>query len=340
MKHQVFNKTVLYQKIGFSMIAAALLGLSFCANALAQKPPAVGDFPNRPIRFIIGFPPGGISDTIARIFSTRLGQELGQTVFVDSRPGAGGVIGMGITVNSAPDGYTWYLAQPVMNICRFFKTNKPSYDPLQALAPVTLLGTSPTVLVTYPSFPVKTIKELISYAKAQNKPLHFGSSGVGTTNHFAGVLLSVMANIPLEHVSYKGAPENTRAVMGGEIPLAVQPLTAALPHLQSGRLRGIAVTGNKRSRTLPDLPTIAETIPGYRVEAWYGIVVPAKTPQPIIDHVSNMVNKVLNIPEIAVTLLKQGLEVDASTPAEFGKFLHEDVQRWEKLIKQSGIELN
>ncbi|MCW5575149.1 MAG: hypothetical protein KIT13_03545 [Burkholderiales bacterium] len=337
MHNQAFSVSLCRRKT--SLLMAAFLGIFVCGSAGAQKPLAVGDYPNRPIRFVIGFPSGGVSDTIARVISEKLGQELGGRVLVDSRPGAGGVLAMGIVANAAPDGYTWYLGQPVLSISKLFK-NKPSYDPLQALAPMTLLGTGPTAMVAHPSLPVRSVKELIEFVKKQKDPMHYGSSGAGSTNHFAGALLAVTANIPLIHVPYKGAAANTLAVMQGEIPLAFQPLAAAMPHLQSGRLKGIAVTGIKRSRAVPGLPTIAETLPGYRVEAWYGIVVPSQTPTAIIEHVSKVTNGVLVDPEISSTLLKRGLEVETSTPAEFGALIQEDALRWEKLVKQAGIQFD
>jgi tripartite-type tricarboxylate transporter receptor subunit TctC len=316
-----------------------LFVLAFCTNAVAQKPPQVGDFPNRPLRFIIGFLPGGVSDTIARVVSDRLSKELGQRVIVDTRPGAGGVLGMELAAVSPPDGYTWYLAQPVLSISKLFP-NKPSFDPLKALVPVSLLGTGPTVLVAHPSVPVKTVKDLIAFAKAQREPLQYGSSGAGSTNHFAGALLAVTAKIPLEHIPYKGAAGNTMAVLQGEIPLAFQPLAAAVPHLQSGRLKGIAVTGANRSKAVPQLPTVAETLPGYRVEAWYGIVVPEKTPPAVIEYLSAVTNKVLAQRDVVDTLLKRGVEVDGSTPAEFGALIREDALRWEKLVKEAGIKFD
>lgn len=313
------------------MLAALLAG----TGAYAQKQDAA-DYPTRPIRFIIGFLPGGVSDTIARVVSDRLSKELGQRVVVDGRPGAGGVLAMDLTVNATPDGYTWYLAQPVLGISKLFK-NKPKYDPLTALDPVALLGFGPTVLVAHPSFPVKTVKELIAFAKKQKEPVQFGSSGPGSTNHFAGELLKVMAKIPLQHVPYKGAGANALAVIGGEIPLAFQPLAAAVPHLEAGRLKGLAVTGAKRSKAVPQLPTVAETIPGYRVEAWYGIVAPAGTPQPIVQKINAATNKVLGMPEVADALLKRGVEVETASPAEFGKLIRDDAGQWAKLVKEAGI---
>lgn len=319
-----------------SRIVAALLLALLASWASAQKPAGIGDFPNRPMRFVIGFLPGGVSDTIARVVAERLSRELGQQVIVEPRSGAGGVIAMELTAKAAPDGYTWYLAQPVLSISKLFK-NKPSFDPLKALAPVTLLGTGPTVMVVHPSVPVKTTRDLIALAKSQRDPMAYGSSGAGSTNHFAGALFAVMANVLLTHVPYRGAAANTLAVIQGEIPLAFQPLAAAIPHLQSKRLKGIAVTGAKRSRAVPELPTIGETLPGYKVEAWYGIVVPEKTPEPIIQYLSAQTNKVLAMPEVADILLKRGVEVEGSTPAEFSALIQEDALRWEKLVKEAGI---
>jgi len=319
-----------------AVIVSALLA---SCGALAQQPAGPGDYPNRPLRFVIGFLPGGVSDTIGRVVGERLSRELGQQILIDSRPGAGGVVAMEIVAKATPDGYTWYLAQPVLTISKLFK-NKPPFDPVKALAPVTQLGTGPTVLVVHPSVPVKAVPELIALARSQREPMAYGSSGAGSTNHFAGALFAIMAKVRLLHVPYRGAAANSVAVMQGEIPMAFQPLAAAIPHLQSKRLKGIAVTGAKRARAVPELPTIGDTLPGYRVEAWYGIVVPANTPEPIIQYLSARTNKVLAMPEVGDILLKRGVEVEGSTPEQFSALIQEDAIRWKKLVEEAGIRFD
>lgn len=321
------------------VIGLPLLALG-CAGAFAQSNSArnLGDYPSRPLRFITGFLPGGVSDTIARVVGEKLGERLGQRVVIDGRPGAGGVLSMEIAANATPDGYTLYLGQPVITISRLSR-NKPSFDPIRAFAPVTLLGTGPTMMTVHPSMPVNSVRELIAYAKARPAGLTFGSSGVGTTNHFSGELLRVMAGIPLIHVPYKGAALNALAAIQGEIQIAFLPLAAAITQVKSGKLKAIAVTGAKRAAVVPNVPTIGETLPGYRVEAWYGMMVPAKTPRAIIAHLSRETNKVLAAPEVKDTLLKRGIEAEGSTPEALAQLIREDAVRWEKLVKEGGLKL-
>jgi len=325
---------------GIAGITGACCALLAGATAAQTVKGADGEpFPSRPLRFVIGFLPGGVSDTIARILSVKLGDEVNQRIVVDGRPGAGGLVAMEITASANPDGYTIYLAQPVVVISRLFR-NKPPVDSLKALAPVVFLGTAPTILVVHPSLPVSSVKELIAFAKTKPEGLNFGSSGAGTTNHLAGELLRVTAGIPLTHVPYKGAAASTLAVVQGEIPLAFQPLTGAIPHIKSGRIKGLAVTGAKRTGAVPDLPTMAETLPGYVVEAWYGLVVPAKTPRPVIQFLNQKTNRVLAMPDVIDAFAKNGLDAEGSTPEAFGKFMQEDALRWEKLVKQAGIKFD
>lgn len=314
----------------------AMIAILASAAAQAQNT-AIGDFPNRPLRLITGFQPGGVSDTIARVVGGKLGEALGQRVVIDGRPGAGGVLSMGIAAEATPDGYTLYLGQPVMTISRLFK-NKPKYDPVKVLAPVSLLGTGPTMLTVHPSMPVNSVKELIAYAKAQPEPLRFGSSGAGTTNHLAGELFRVMGNVPMRHIPYRGAAANALAAIQGEIQIAFLPLAAALTQVKSGRLKGLAVTGARRAVAVPDVPTIGESLPGYRVEAWYGLVVPAATPRTIIDYLSRTTNKVLARADVKETLLKRGVEAEGSTPDELAQLIREDTVKWEKLVKNAGIK--
>lgn len=305
----------------------------------AAEPASMRDFPTRPIRFIIGFLPGGVSDTIARIVSGKLSDQLKQNIVVDGRPGAGGALAMGIVVDASPDGYTWYLAQPVVTISRLRTSSKLSYDPVKALAPVSLLGNGPTIMVVHPSLPVTTVNDLIKYAKSQPNGVPIGSSGVGSTNHMAAELFKVMANVPFIHVPYKGAAANALALMQGEIKIAFQPLAAAIPHLKAGRIKGIAVTGTKRARAMPNIPTIAETLPGFHVSAWYGIMVPAKTPRAVVNYLSREIRTVVESPKISDMLLKSGVEAEGSTPEAFAQLIRDDVKRWEKLVKDAGIKL-
>ncbi len=310
-----------------------LLSLS-AGNVLAQ---GAADYPARPLRLITGFLPGGVSDTIARIVGEQLGERLGQRVVIDGRPGAGGVLSMSIAAEANPDGHTLYLGQPVLAISRLFK-NKPSFDPLTAFAPVSMIGIGPTMMTVHPSLPVNSVKELIAYAKTQPGGLRFGSSGPGTTNHFAGELFRVMSGAPIEHIPYRGAAVNVLAVVQGEIHIAFLPLLAAIPQVKSGKLKGLAVSSAKRSPAAPDLPAVAETLPGYEVSAWYGIVVPAKTPKPVIAKLDATLAIILKTPEVVRRLESQGVDVEHMNPARFAEYIRKDALRWEKLVKDAGIK--
>jgi tripartite-type tricarboxylate transporter receptor subunit TctC len=311
---------------------------TLAAESIA-KPAGVGSYPERPLRLMTGFLPGGVSDVLARVVGAKLGEFVQQRVVIDGRPGAGGQVSMELAANATPDGYTLYLGQPVITLSPLFK-NKPPFDTLKAFDPVIHLGNGPTLLVVNPSLPVNNVKELIAYAKSRPDGLLFGSSGAGSTNHLAGELFKLMAPAPLVHVPYKGAGANAIAVIQGEIGIAFQPLAAAIPHVKSGRLKGIAVTGAKRARAVPDIPTVGESVRGYVVEAWYGLVVPAGTPRARIAYLNRETNRVLASPDVADTLLKNGIETEGGTPEAFGKLINEDAVRMAKLVKEAGIKFD
>ena len=317
---------------------AALLALA-CAGAGAQprETKDAGDYPSRPLRFITGFLPGGVSDTIARVVGEKLGERLGQRLVIDGRPGAGGVISMELAATAIPDGYTLLLGTPVVTLSPNFKRKLP-FDPLKSFAPVTLLGSSPSILVLHPSLPPNNMRELIAYAKAQSDGLRYASSGQGTTNHLAAELLRVTAGLPFTHVPYKGAAATLVAAMSGEVQLSFVPLLPAIPHIKSGKLKGIAVTGAKRVTALPDLPAIAETVPGYDVVSWYGLLVPVRTPAAIVARLNAETNRVLAMPEVRERLLAQGVEIGGGTQAELAEVIRQDAARWAKLVKEAGIQ--
>jgi tripartite-type tricarboxylate transporter receptor subunit TctC len=315
--------------------ACALLA----ATALSQAgEPLPANYPNKPIRFVTGFLPGGVSDTIARVTGEKLGEQLGQRVIIDGRPGAGGVLSMEIAAAANPDGYTWYLGQPVITISPNFKRKLP-LDPLKALAPVSMLGISPTVLVVHASIPVSSVAELISHAKNRPDGIRVASSGPGTTNHLAGELLRAKTGIKLLNVAYKGAAATLLAAMSGEVEATFAPLVAGLTQVKAGKLKAVALTGKKRSPVLPEVPTVGETIAGYSVEAWYGLMVPERTSPAIVDFLNAHVRKALDASAVKDRLLTQGVEVRYSTPAELARFIREDAAQWAKLVKDAGIQL-
>lgn len=319
--------------------ATAGVMLAALASAATAAGPGPGGFPERPMRIIVGFLPGGVSDTIARIMAAQLDRQMGQRVIIDGRPGAGGSLAMTIAANATPDGYTIFMGQPVITISPNFKRKFP-YDPLKAFAPVSVIGLGATMMTVSPKTPASTVKEVIELAKSKPQGLTFGHSGQGSTNHLAGELFKVMAKVPLTAVAYKGAAANAVATIRGEIDISFMPVLASLPHVKAGRLKGIAVTGAKRAAAAPDIPTIAETLPGYEVPVWYGLVVPAATPAPVVAFLNTQVKQALETPAVRDQLASQGIEAHYTTRAEFAKLIDDDATRWRNLVRDAGIELH
>ena len=319
--------------------AALILYVSatlICAQPLAAH--GAGRYPERPMRIITGYLPGGVSDTIARVMAEKLGEQMGQRIIIDGRPGAGGTLAMTLAANANPDGYTIFMGQPVITISPSFQRKLP-YDPLKAFAPVSVIGLGATMMVVSPQTPAGTVKELIAYSKSRPDGLLFGHSGQGSTNHLAGELFKVMSGAPLTPVAYKGAAANVIGVVQGEIQIAFLPVLAALPHVKAGRLKAIGMTGAKRSPAAPGVPPISETLPGYEVPVWYGFVVPAATPKPIVARLNAEIKTALDTPAVSEKLASQGIDTHYTTEAEFAKLIREDAARWAKLVKESGIVL-
>lgn len=297
------------------------------------------DYPTKPIRMLVGFAPGGGTDTTARPIAAKLAEVLGQQVIVDNRPGAAGNIATEITANAAPDGYTILMATIAsLAINPSLYSNLP-FDPEKDLAPVIQAVDSTNILSLHPSVPASSVKELIALAK--QKPLNYGSSGVGGTGHLAGELFNVMAGTKMSHVPYKGGGPAMIDLVAGNIQLVFATAASAIPQMKSGRIKGIAVTTAKRSGLVPDLPTISEAgLKGFEANNWYGIVVPAKTPRPIINRLNNEVAKILNTPDIKQFLFNQGLDVAPGTPEAFGAYIRSERAKWAKVVKASGAKAN
>ena len=245
---------------------------------------------------------------------------------------------MELAAGASPDGYTWFLGTPVVTISPSFKRKLP-FDPVKVLAPVTLIGTSPTILVAGAGLPATSVKDLIALAKTRPGGLRYASSGQGTTNHLAAELLRVTANIPLTHIPYKGAAATLFAVLTGEVDISFVPLLPAIPHVKAGKLAGIAVTGAQRAQALPNVPAIAEALPGYDVTSWYGLMVPGGTPPSLIQRLNAETNRVLSMTEVRDRLSAQGVEVQGSTPGALTELMRVDAARWAKLVKDAGIVL-
>jgi tripartite-type tricarboxylate transporter receptor subunit TctC len=326
------------QNNGYSRILAAALG-SFSVLAVLATPAPAADYPTKPIRMIVGFAPGGGTDTTARPIAQKLSEALAQQVIVDNRPGAAGNIATEIVVHANPDGYTILMGTiAALAINPSLYGNLP-FDSEKDLAPVIQAVDSTNILSLHPSVPAKSVKELIALAK--QKPLNYGSSGVGGTGHLAGELFNTMAGVKMTHVPYKGGGPAMIDLVAGNIQLVFATAASAVPQIKSGKIRGIAVTTAKRSGLMPDLPTISEAgLPGFEANNWYGILVPAKTPRPIINRLNAEVTKILNMPEIKTFLFNQGLDVAPGTPEKFGAYIKAEKAKWAKVVKASGAKAN
>jgi tripartite-type tricarboxylate transporter receptor subunit TctC len=314
--------------------------ITLAAAALACYATAqAADYPTKPIRMLVGFAPGGGTDTTARPIAQKLGEALGQQVIVDNRPGAAGNIATDITAHAAPDGYTILMATIASLAINPSLYSSLPFDPEKDLAPVIQAVDSTNILSLHPSVPATSVKELIALAK--QKPLNYGSSGVGGTGHLAGELFNVMAGTKMSHVPYKGGGPAMIDLVAGNIQLVFATAASAVPQMKSGRIKGIAVTTLKRSQLVPDLPTISEAgLKGFDANNWYGIVVPANTPRPIINRLNAEVGKILHMPEIKQFLFNQGLDVAPGTPEEFGAYIKSERAKWAKVVKASGAKAN
>lgn len=318
------------------LFAAAVALAAASAGVQAQS---ADNFPTRPLRLITGYLPGGVSDTIARVTGEKVGEILGQRVIVDGRPGAGGVLSMELAVNANPDGHTLYMGQPVITISPNFK-RKPPFDPIQAFAPVSLIGLGSSMMVVHPSTPASNVKELIAYGKSQPAgALRFGHSGMGSTNHLAGELFGVMTGLKLQGIPYKGAAANILATLQGEVHISMLPVLAAIPQVKSGKLKAIGVTGSERSQAIPEVPTIGETLKGFEVPVWYGFLVTAKTPDAIVAKLHAATQQALKTPEVSKRLASQGIDTKLMSRAQFAALIQEDAKRWANLVKDAGIVL-
>ncbi len=310
-----------------------------CIAALAAVCGSVqaDDYPSKPVRMIVGFAPGGGTDTTARPIAQKLGELLGQQVIVDNRPGAGGNIATDIVAKSNPDGYTILMGTIAALSINPGLYSKLPFDPEKDLSPVTQAVDSTNVLSLHPSVTANSVKELIALAKA--KSLSYGSSGVGGTGHLAGELFNVMAGTKLVHIPYKGGGPAMIDLVGGQVQLVFATGASAVPQIKNGKIKGIAVTTLKRSALMPELPTIAESgLPGFDANNWYGLMVPAKTPRDIIKRLNAETIKVLNMPEVKNFLFNQGLDAAPTTPEAFGAYIKSERVKWAKVIKTAGIK--
>ena len=309
--------------------AAALPAVSRIARAQS--------YPTRPVRLIIGYPPGGSADITARLTGQWLSERLGQPVVIESRPGAATNLATEAVVRAAPDGYTLLLVAPA-NAINATLYDKLSFNSLRDLVPVAGIIRFPNVVVVNPSLPVKTIPELIAYAKANPGKLNMASSGNGSTIHMSGELFKMLTGINMVHVPYRGGALALTDVMGGQVQVMFDNIPTSAEHIKAGKLRGLAVTSTARSEVLPDLPTVADFLPGYEASAWYGLGAPKGTPDEIVDKVNKAMNAILADPKSQARFKELGASLLPGSPADFGKLLAEETEKWGKVVKFSGAK--
>ena len=309
-----------------------VLSLLFSVSLGAQD-----NWPSKPIRMILPFPPGGGTDILGRLIADRLSASLGQPVVTENRGGAGGNVGAEAAARSAPDGYTIVLVAPSLAISPTLYS-KLNYDPVKDLAPISLVATVPNVMVTQPSLP-GDLKEFIALVKAKPGALNFGSGGAGTSNHLAGELFNLVAGTKLVHIPYKGVNLAMQDVLSGNVHLVFIGIPAAAPHIKAGKLRALALVAPHRSAALPEVPTVAEAgLPDFEVTTWYGILAPAGTPRSIISRLNGELLKIMHAPELKERLTATGTEPLTSTPDEFAAYIQKEIAKWGDVIRKAGVK--
>ena len=300
---------------------------------LITLPVAAQQYPSKPVRLVVPFPPGGPTDVVSRLLAPKLAELLGQQIVVENRGGSGGMIGTEQVAKAVPDGYT--IIMGTIGGLAVAKSLNPrlGYDTLRDLAPITQSVSVTSILIVHPSVPAKNVRELLAIAKSSPGKLNYASSGNGTVTHLAGELLKLLGKVSIVHVPYKGGAPALTAIMSGEVDMSYENSLIITPYIRSGRVRALAVTGATRSKLLPELPTIAETLPGYNASGWYGLLAPAATPKPIIARLHVEAAKALHSPDIVAKLASQGAEPVGNTPEEFTAFIRSEISKWANLVK-------
>ena len=300
---------------------------------------AQSDFPTRPVTLVVPFPAGGSTDLVARLVASKMTDALGQQVIVDNKGGAGGSIGSAAVAKADPDGYTILMGTVATHALNPALYKKLPYDAVKDFAPISLLVLVPNVLVVDPNFPAQNVKELIEMAKAKPGELSYASSGNGTPLHLSGALFNEMAGTDILHIPYKGSGPALIDVMGGHVPIMFDVLPSSLEHIRAGKLRGLAVTTKERAPTAPDLPTIAETLPGYETYTWNALFAPAGTPEAVIDRLNAAALQALADPEVAAKLKDLSTTIVGSTPAALGNHVQAELTKWTPIVKASGAQI-
>lgn len=322
------------------MVPNILSAFVCCLVAFIGTSAAQG-YPNRPIQFVVPYPPGGGNDIFARFLAGPLQESLGQNVIVENRSGAGGTIGTASVARAAPDGYTLLMGSSGALAIAPSLMSKLPYNPLKDLAPITMVATVPNILAVHPSIPAKSVKQLIALAKTNPDKLTFGSSGIGGSGHLAGELFNAMAGVRMTHVPYRGTGLSVVGLVSGEIGVTLENMLTLLPHAKAGRIRALAVTSVQRSPVVPELPTIAESgVPGYSAGPWFAIFTTAGTPDEMVSILNREFVKILKRPDVVKVLSGRGADVVSGTPAELAEYLRVETSRWAKVVRDANIKTN
>lgn len=308
----------------------AALAFFFSVGALAQ------DYPTRPVRMIVGFPPGGATDLVARIIQPPLSELLGKQVVVDNRPGANGIISLELISRAEPDGYTVGFGH-IGGLVISPAIQKVPYDPFTSFAHIGLMVTLQNIIITHPGVAARTTEEFIALAKTKQGQLNYATSGVGSPGHLAGELFEVMTGAKMSHIPYKGGAPAITDLLAGNVPAFFAVISTAVPHVQADRVRAIAVTGNKRSSALPNVPTVGEAVKDYSATNWYGLIAPAKTPRSIVERINRDLVTALRTPEVVKQLNARGIDATPTSAAEYAKFSREETDKWVPIIRKAQI---
>jgi tripartite-type tricarboxylate transporter receptor subunit TctC len=317
-------------------IGLIAMGFSACLSvtgALAQ------DYPSRPVKWVVGYPAGGATDILARLIGQRLSERLNQQFIIENKPGAGNNVGTEAVVNADPDGYTILLVNPANGINASLYT-KLSFNFIRDIAPVAGIARVPNVMIVPPDFPAKTVAEFIAYAKANPGKVNMASSGNGTSIHLSGELFKAMTGVEMQHVPYRGSAPAVTDMIGNRVQVMFDNMPSCIAHIKAGTLRALAVTTTDRSAELPDVPTVGDTVKGYEASAWFGVGAPARTPKAIIDKLNKEVNAILAEPAIKARIAELGGVTLIGTPADFGKIIVSETEKWEKVVKFAGARVD
>ena len=322
-------------------IRTAVAALAAAAIALGAPALAQDKWPSKPVTYVVPFPPGGTTDVLARIIAQKLGAALGTTIVVENKPGAGGNVGSEFVARAAPDGYTILggtISSHAINVSLYPKL---PYDPVRSFEPITLIGTNPNILVVNAASPYKSVQDITAALKAKPGSLSYASAGNGTSQHLSAELYKYMAGVDMVHIPYKGSGPAIQDVIGGQVPMMFDTSVVAGPHIESGRLRALAVTSSKRAAVFPNVPTMAESgVPGYDVVSWQAVFAPAGTPKPIVDRLYAEIARILKEPDVQERLAKLGLDPSGMPPAELAAFQKAEIEKGAKVIKAANIRID